>query len=48
MKKNQFIAEIKERKKGVDKEAFSRYFNQEPSALVSRLLSQNSNDLKNS
>ena len=34
-----FIKVIKKREKGVDKKRFSRYFNYEPSALVSILLS---------
>ena len=48
MKKQKFIEEIKEREKGVDKAGFSRYFKQQPSTLVSNLLSQNTNGLKKS
>ena len=36
-----FIKEIKKRQKGVDKKEFSKYFGYEPSALVSKLLTQN-------
>ena len=43
-----FIKEIKEQEKGVDKKGFSRYFIYEPSALVSKLLDQNTQDLENS
>ena len=41
-----FTKEIKERRKGVDKKGFSRYFNHEPSSLVGKLLGQNTQDLK--
>ena len=43
-----FIKEIKEQEKGVDKKGFSRYFIYESSALVSKLLDQNTQDLENS
>ena len=36
-----FIEEIKEQEEGVGKRGFSRYFNSEPSTLVSKSLSQN-------
>ena len=42
------IEEIKEREKNIDKEGFSRCFNHERSTLVSKLLSQNTSDLKRS
>lgn len=42
----QFTKEIKEKEKDADKEGFSRYFNHEPSTIVSKLLSQNIQDLK--
>ena len=43
-----FMEEIKEQEKGVEKNRFSRYFNFEPSALVSKLFSQDKQDLKKS
>ena len=42
------MEEIKEQEKGVEKNRFSRYFNFEPSALVSKLFSQDKQDLKKS
>ena len=45
-KQKNFIKEIKEREKGVDNREFSGYFNYEPSALASKLLSPNTQDLK--
>ena len=44
MKKQKFIEEIKEQEEGVGKRGFSRYFNSEPSTLVSKSLSQNTQD----
>ena len=41
-----FIKQIKEREKGVDNSEFSGYFHYEPSALASKLLSPNTQDLK--
>ena len=38
--------EIKEQENGVDRNGFSEYFGYEPSALVSNLLNQNTQDLK--
>ena len=46
MKKQKFIEEIKEQEEGVGKRGFSRYFNSEPSTLVSKSLSQNTQDWK--
>ena len=43
-----FTEEIKEQEKGIDKNRFSRCFNFEPSALVSKLFSQDTQDLKKS
>ena len=40
------IEEIKKRQKGVDKKGFNRNFNYGPRALVSKLLNQNTQDLK--
>ena len=40
------MQEIKEREKSFDKKGFSEYFNNEPNALVSKLLSKNTQDLK--
>ena len=40
------IKEIKEGEKSVDKKGYSWYFNDESSVLVSKLLSQNTQDLK--
>ena len=37
-----------EREKGLDKKGFSGYFNYKPSALMSKLLGQNTQDLKKS
>ena len=42
-KTKQIIKEIKEREEGVDKKGFSKYFGCEPSAIVSKLYTQ---DLK--
>ena len=42
------MQEIKEREKSFDKKGFSEYFNNEPNALVSKLLSKNTQDLKKS
>ena len=41
-----FIEETKKQQKGVDKKVFNRNFNYEPRALVSKLLNQNTQDLK--
>ena len=41
------MQEIKEREKSVDKKRDSRYFNNEPNALVSTLLSKNTQGFKN-
>ena len=41
-----FFDEIIEREKDVDWKGFSGYFNYEPSSLVRKLLSQNTQDLK--
>ena len=43
-----FMKEIKEWEKSVDKKGFSGYFNNEPNALVSKLLSKNTQDFKKS
>ena len=40
------IKEIKEGEKSVDKKGYSWYFNDESSVLMSKLLSQNTQDLK--
>ena len=37
---------LKKKEKGVDKKGFMRYFDHESTALVNRLLSQNTQDLK--
>ena len=42
------IGEINKKEKGVDKKGFSEYFNHKPSALVSKVLTQNIQDLKKS
>ena len=42
------IGEINKKEKGVDKKGFSEYFNYKPSALVSKVLTQNIQDLKKS
>ena len=36
----EFIEEIKGKEKGIDKKGFSKYFNYEPSTLVTNLLKQ--------
>ena len=41
-----FIEETKKQQKGVDKKVFNRNFNYESRALVSKLLNQNTQDLK--
>ena len=41
-----FIEEIKEQEGGIGERGFSRCFNSEPSTLVSKLLSQNTQDWK--
>ena len=41
-----FVKEIKKREKGVDKKGFMEYFNYKPTALVNKLLGQNTQDLK--
>ena len=41
---NSFIKQIREKEKSIDKKGFSKYFNHEPSALVSKLLGQNTED----
>ena len=43
-----FLKQIEKREKGVDKKGFMKYFNYQPTALVNKLLSQNTQDLKNS
>ena len=42
------LKEIEKREKGVDKKRFIRYFNYEPSALVIKLLNQNTQEIKKS
>ena len=39
-----FVKEIKKREKGVDKKGFMEYFNYKPTALVNKLLGQNTQD----
>ena len=41
-----FIKEIENKAKGVDKKRFTKYFSYEPTALVNKLLGQNTQDLK--
>ena len=41
-----FLKEIEKREKGVDKKGFIRYFIYESSALVIKLLNQNTQELK--
>ena len=41
-----FIRKIKEHEKSVDRKGFSKYFNHEPSELVSNFLGQNTQDLR--
>ena len=36
-----FVKEIKKQEKGVDKKGFMEYFNYKPTALVNKLLGQN-------
>ena len=43
-----FLKQIEKREKGVDKKGFMKYFNYQPTALVNKLLSQNTQDLKKS
>ena len=43
-----FLRQIEKREKGVDKKGFMKYFNYQPTALVNKLLSQNTQDLKKS
>ena len=43
-----FVKEIENREKGVDKKRFMKYFSYEPTALVNKLLSQNTQDLRKS
>ena len=43
-----FFKQIEKRGKGVDKKGFMKYFNNQPTALVNKLLSQNTQDLKKS
>ena len=43
-----FIKEIENKKKIVDKKGFTKYFSYEPTALVNKLLSQNTQDLRKS
>ena len=45
-KTNKHFQDIQKKEKGVDKKEFMRYFDHEPTALVNRLLSQNTQDLK--
>ena len=42
-----FFEEIENREKTVDKMGFTKYFSYEPTALVNKLLGQNTQDLKN-
>ena len=42
------IGKINKKEKGVDKKGFSEYFDYKPSALVSKVLTQNIQDLKKS
>ena len=44
MEKQIFFKEIERQEKDVDRKGFSRYFNYEPSALVNKLLNQNTQD----
>ena len=41
-----FIKAVKNKEKGVDKKRFTKYFSYEPTALVNKLLGQNTQDLK--
>ena len=41
-----FIKEIENKEKGVDIKRFTKYFSYEPTALVNKLLGQNTQDLK--
>ena len=41
-----FIKEIENKEKGVDKKGFMKYFSYEPAALVNKLLGQNTQDLR--
>ena len=43
-----FIKEIKNRQKNVDKKGFTKYFSYEPTTLVNKLLGQNTQDLRKS
>ena len=43
-----FIKEIENKKKIVDKKGFTKYFSYEPTALVNKLLGQNTQDLRKS
>ena len=43
-----FIKQIENKEKGVDKKAFTKYFSYEPTALVNKLLGQNTQDLRKS
>ena len=48
MEKQIFFKEIEGQEKDVDRKGFSRYFNYEPSALVNKLLNQNTQDFQKS
>ena len=41
-----FIKQIENKEKGVDKKAFTKYFSYEPTALVNKLLGENTQDLR--
>ena len=43
-----FVEEIENREKGVDKKRFMKYFSYVPTALLNKLLSQNTQDLRKS
>ena len=43
-----FIKAVKNKEKGVDKKRFTKYFSYEPTALVNKLLGQNTQDLRKS
>ena len=43
-----FIKEIENKEKGIDKKGFIKYFSYEPAALVNKLLGQNTQELRKS
>ena len=47
-KTKNFIKEIENKEKGIDKKGFTKYFRQEPTASVNKLLGQNTQDLRKS